>query len=383
MNGVSLFICGDIVNYTKGLNFVGTKLASVIKNADYAICNFEGPELRPGQTASCPHQEPGTAVYLKEVGFDLMLLANNHITELGIDGVKYSIDTIRKTGADCMGAGLSWTDVYKPIIKNIRGRLFAFLNVCEAQVGQFISSHQEFGYAWIGRQDLFSDVLKLSKEADYLIVFVHAGLEHYPIPLPEIREFYHRICDSGACCVIGGHPHSAQGYEYYGDKFIAYSLGNFYFPHPQGVYESENTSYSIVLNFGEGKSIEKEVILHSLRNDVVNIETDPRNQIDINALCDMLGPEYDNMANEMCVAAYHGLCQRLLAEATCGEIDDMSRIELLKSFVRRTLFRRKYVKGNRKHREELLLRLFENETYRYTIIRALKAIKKNENSQDN
>lgn len=375
MNGVSLFICGDIVNYTKELNFVGTKLASVIRKADCSICNFEGPELKPGQTASCPHQEPGTATYLKDVGFDLMLLANNHITELGYDGVRYCIETIKSTGVDYIGAGTSWEETYRPLIKEINGMRFGFINICETQTGQYVSPSQNYGYAWIGYSKLFDEIEELSTIADKVIVFVHAGLEHYPLPLPEIRIFYKKLCDAGATAVIGGHPHAAQGYEYYNDKFIAYSLGNFFFPHKLGIYESENVSYSLLLDFEGDGNIGVNIIHHSLSNNIVEIENDDRTRIDVNGLCNLLTGDYEHRATEMCVKAYNNLCLRLLTEATCGDKDDATIIEIVKNFLRKTLLREKYVTRTKQHRNELLLRLFENETYRYTIIRALNNIK--------
>ena len=65
-----IFVCGDICNHTPGVGFIDDSISKKISSADYAVCNFEGPELKEGQTATCPHQEPGTAEYLKANGFD-------------------------------------------------------------------------------------------------------------------------------------------------------------------------------------------------------------------------------------------------------------------------------------------------------------------------
>lgn len=58
---------------------------------------------------------------------------------------------------------------------------------------------------------------------------VHAGAENWDFPLPEIRELYKKYIDWGADVIIGNHPHVAQGWEIYEDKWIFYSLGNFAF----------------------------------------------------------------------------------------------------------------------------------------------------------
>ena len=78
----------------------------------------------------------------------------------------------------------------------------------------------------------------------------------------------------------------------------------------------------------------------------------------------------------MCLKAYQGLCRKLLVQSLCGEEEPSSKIEIFKSIIRRTLFRKKYINSTKQHRDKQLLRLFENETYRYTIIRALKYLNK-------
>ena len=372
----NLFVCGDIVNMSDSNEFIGGKLAEIISTADYSIANLEGPELNDSIKCSGPHQMEGTVRYLQEVGFNMMLLANNHITEYGAEGIKNTLQIIEKNGMDHIGAGLSWKQTYRPFIKKIEGIKFGFINVSEAQTGQYITPSQSFGYAWMGYNGLFADVEKLSKVVDYVIVFVHAGLEHFNIPLPEIKDFYHRLCDAGAFSVIGGHPHIAQGYEYYGDKLIVYSLGNFYFPHSPGVYENENNSYSVLLSFGENSRVILKAIHHTLNNGVVNVENNVSNQVDITSLCRLISNDYEKRADEMCVKAYYEICEKLLAESVCGETTDITKAELLKSLIKRTISRNRTVNSTRDYRQKLLLRLFENETYRYTIIRALKSISK-------
>lgn len=48
-------------------------------------------------------------------------------------------------------------------------------------------------------------------------------------PLPEWRNIYKHWIDMGADAVIASHPHVPQGWEYYKEKPICYSLGNFCF----------------------------------------------------------------------------------------------------------------------------------------------------------
>lgn len=366
-----LFICGDIANMSSQNNFIGEDIAKHIKSADYSIGNLEGPEKSKNMSLNCPAQLSGTIKHLRDSGFNMMLLANNHITELGRDGLSYTINQIKENELEYIGAGLSWNETYKSLVKDIAGIKFGFINICEAHPGVFKEKSQEFGFAWMGYSSLFSDIAQLSSKVDFLIVFVHAGLEHCSIPLPEFRDFYHRLCDAGASVVIGGHTHSSQGYEYYGKKLVCYSLGNFFFPRNNGTWEEENSSYSIVLDFDKKGIIKITPIYHRLKNNYVNCS---KPFIDLNDLCNQLNNKYLERANQMCINTYDSLCSKLLASATLGELNDTGLWDILKNALKITLLRWRYVNKTQKIRNSLLLHLFENESYRYTIIRALKNI---------
>lgn len=367
-----LFVCGDIMNMSGNTEFIGQDIGKVINEADYAIANLEGPELFEGQICSSPHQNKGTVKYLKDIGFDLMLLANNHIAELGESGINNTISQINQYNLDYIGVGFSLDEVYKPIIKDIEGIRFAMLNVCEAQKGYFWSTKQKYGYAWIGYDNLLPVIHNASQIADYVLVFVHAGLEHQCIPLPEFRSLYKKMCDAGASAVIGAHPHTPQGYEYYGEKLIAYSLGNFYLPRSNNDWAEENKSYSLLVDFRIGHRISIEPIFHHLDGGVVNLVKDSVQCIDLEMLCNILGGGYDLLADEMCNTVYKELCGRLISYATLGEYEGINLLGIIKNILRITLFRRRYVTSSTEQRDKLLLRLFENESYRYTIIRSLK-----------
>lgn len=366
-----IFICGDIVNTSSEDGFISENLVSLIRNADYSIANLEGPELAKNEQTSRLHQNPGTLQYLKESGFNMMLLANNHITEMGAKGLQYTKTLIECLGMYSIGAGLSWEEAYQPLVKTIDGLKFSFINVCEAQNGFFRNPAQDYGFAWMGVDGLFDIIKDMQSKSDYVVVFVHTGLEHYNLPLPEVREFYHRLCDAGASAVIGGHTHTPQGYEYYGDKFIAYSLGNFFMPRDDGSWEEENRSYSLCLEFQLNSKIEITPIFHGLCGDKVELNDDKETSVNLNSLCSQLSGDYLAKANEMCIDAYKNKYSKILAMATCGEPCNAGFLDVIKKIMRTTVFRKKYVTSTVKYRNNQILICLQNETRRSTIIRAL------------
>lgn len=63
-----------------------------------------------------------------------------------------------------------------------------------------------------------------------IVCVIHWGYELSLYPEPADREWAHRAVEAGADCIIGHHPHVAQGVEYVGKGLVAYSLGNFAMP---------------------------------------------------------------------------------------------------------------------------------------------------------
>ena len=66
-------------------------------------------------------------------------------------------------------------------------------------------------------------------KSDYVIMYAHWGYENLSWYSDEQVDLARAFIDAGADFVVGSHPHVLQGMEFYKDKLIAYSLGNFWF----------------------------------------------------------------------------------------------------------------------------------------------------------
>ena len=69
----------------------------------------------------------------------------------------------------------------------------------------------------------------LKAENDYVIVSCHWGQELKETPKPYQIQLAHQLIDKGVDLILGHHPHVVQGIEFYKNRLIAYSLGNFVF----------------------------------------------------------------------------------------------------------------------------------------------------------
>lgn len=254
------------------INFVGDfvinshiemSLDKILSKADFNVVNFEAPI----RTALYPNLKSGPSIqqnasapqWLKEKGFNVFSLANNHINDYGEKAARKT-ETALGHGK-CVGIG-EGMGAYKPLILEKEGIKVAILALAELQFGMVHDSFtqsNDYGCAWINHPCVNRLVRETKKKVDFLIIVAHAGLEGVDVPLPEWRERYRELIDEGCDAVIGGHTHTAQGYEIYHGKPIFYSLGNFCFQNNLTGEESWNIGECVSLKLSKNAQIEFDI----------------------------------------------------------------------------------------------------------------------------
>lgn len=207
-----------------------------IQVADYFVTNEEFPFSTRGTPA--PDKQftfrvhPEKVKLMQEMGIDLVTLANNHALDYGRDAMLDTIDTLDHAGIRHVGAGKNLAEARKPAIVELNGRTFAFIGATrvypEADWAAGTDSAGMFS-AYDGGAALAEEVKAAKQQADYVIAYVHWGIEREEMPNEVQKSIAHRLVDAGADLVVGAHPHVLQGLEYYQGVPIAYSLGNFVF----------------------------------------------------------------------------------------------------------------------------------------------------------
>lgn len=239
---------GDFVTTLKDVDYAVTNLECPITNHNNTILK-SGPSIKGPLDGIKP---------LKEAGFDLVTLANNHILDYDEQGVRDTMIACTKEKMATVGAGNSLQEARKIFFTTIKGKKFGFINIAE---NEFCAATQETAGA--NPLDLINnhkDIRKAREEADYVIVIAHGGREHYQLPTPKVRERYRFYIDSGADVVVAHHPHCYSGYERYNDKAIFYSLGNFIFDYKPKYQKGLWTEgMAVILSFSDSK-IDFEII---------------------------------------------------------------------------------------------------------------------------
>ena len=364
----NIFVCGDVVNVYSPKQFVGDTLSSLIRSANYAIANLEGCEFLGTDKVPKMMQHPGTMSILKDAGFDMLLMANNHIADYGEDALSSTLSEAKRLGFECVGAGLSYDDAYRPAVIEIEGIRVGVLNLCEAHPHYYHSQGQKYGYAWIGEPNIKTRIEKVKARTDKVIVFVHGGLEHCTCPIGYFRDYYHWLCDSGVDVVIGGHPHIAQGIERYNDKLICYSLGNFFFPRlpDSDSTDVENHSFSIILKLGNN-GIDYEIVYHKVDNLIVEIEQEETSPVKADKLSEILSPDnYERIHADTIKKYYEGLISNLYSNSLNTMKAGESFFHRLKGAFKYLLFPGR-IKSDSQLKNKNFVHLINNETYRFIV----------------
>ncbi len=244
-------------------------VSAVLSRADIAFGNLEGVLLDGGEPAKkCRNPDacylfrsPARyAMLLKDAGFDVVSLANNHARDFGEEGRTATMQALDAGGILHSGRE---GDVAGWRVAGLSVSLVAFSTTAE--------SHSMYP------QDLENAarlIAHLKASNDLVLVSFHGGAEgldaaripfteeeYYGESRGDVVAFSRAMVDAGADLVIGHGPHVPRAMELYRDRLIAYSLGNFATWY--GISVAGAKGYAPILNVtmdGHGRLLNGEVI---------------------------------------------------------------------------------------------------------------------------
>lgn len=208
------------------------QIKDFVKQTDYSIVNFECPvvteDVKPIEKCGpCLKTNPNAVDAIKYAGFDCVTLANNHFRDFGDGGCISTLNELNRLNIDHVGGGRNIHEAQQILYKEINGKKLAIVNFCENEFS--IATANSAGAAPLDTVDNFHQITTARKNADYVLVIIHGGHEHYQLPSPRMKKLYRYFVELGADAVVNHHQHCFSGYEYYNGKPIVYGLGNFCF----------------------------------------------------------------------------------------------------------------------------------------------------------
>ncbi|MBF2073890.1 MAG: CapA family protein [Synechococcales cyanobacterium C42_A2020_086] len=202
------------------------------EGADILFANFESTLTDYPYSAKDTSQNmtfsfrtpPVYAQMLKEMGFDVLSVANNHSLDFGDQGFADTIAHIEQAGMKAVG------QKGQIVYTTANGVPVAFIGF------SYLDDHNSM-------HDLAAAsalVQEAKQQAKIVVVSVHAGAEGSDETRTHDRteyffgenrgnlvQFSRTMIDQGADLILGHGPHVPRAMELYQGKLIAYSLGNF------------------------------------------------------------------------------------------------------------------------------------------------------------
>ncbi len=239
---MKIIVCGDFspkYSLKKVVKERDTRVLEEIKpftaKSDFSIVNFETTVecdsdsiLKCGPSLSSPVE--GVAL-LKDAGFNVVTLANNHIMDFGAVALRHTVNELDRAGFRYVGVGENKKTCAEPLILKKKDKSLAIINCCEHEFS--IATETSAGANAIDPVSMFYQINDAKAKADRVIVIAHGGHEHYQLPSVRMQDLFRYFIDCGADAVINHHQHCFSGYEVYKGSPIFYGLGNFLFDKPQ------------------------------------------------------------------------------------------------------------------------------------------------------
>ena len=215
---------------------ISPELIEIMKDADLMCLNNEFTYSNNGAPMEGKmytfRANPERVSVLQEMGVDVVQLANNHVYDYGKQALLDTFTTLENAEIDYFGAGKNINEAMAPIYYEFDGKKVALVGASRAEKFKMTpqATETEPGILRCYDTELFLNAIKEADEkADFVIAVVHWGTE-YSYDLEEVQlSTGKEYLDAGADAIIGGHSHCLQGMEFYDEKPIIYSLGNYWF----------------------------------------------------------------------------------------------------------------------------------------------------------
>lgn len=219
-------------------NGISEELLVQMQDVDILMANNEFPYTDRGTPTEGKtytfRAEPESVSYLRDMGVDVVSLANNHCYDFGEVGLLDTLTTLEEVDMPYVGAGRNLEEAAGPVYFIAGDIKIAIVSATQIERldnpdtrGATENSPGVFR-CW-NPEKLYEVVAEAKDNSDFVVVYIHWGTENETEPDWAQLEQAPKLAEAGADLVIGGHTHCLQGIQYFGDVPVIYSLSNFWF----------------------------------------------------------------------------------------------------------------------------------------------------------
>lgn len=225
------------------------EMKEALRGGDVTFTNLEVPiqkseQVKPVKTGVAAHGAPPAVLdVLRELGFNLLSLSNNHSWDFGAPGLLDTIEETRKRGFVHAGTGSTVHEAAAPAILDTRGGRVALVAMAsgslmpESPAGPTKAGVNELKLddrrQWdpLDQARIIASIKAARQKADHVVVYQH---HHYwDDDLQQtprwLKQWARQSIDAGATMFVAHGVPILHGIEIYKGRLIFYSLGNFIF----------------------------------------------------------------------------------------------------------------------------------------------------------
>lgn len=366
---MKIAFCGDLVLRNPDKHSIGPKLKSILKTADIKAVNFEAPiEIKNGvgihKSGPVLSQSSKSPSWVKDNGFNLITLANNHSLDYGVEGLSVTLKAFHDTKITGIG---TYNTAYDVTVVDMSGQKIGFLGLTHKEFGCVDEySGDRVGTAMATSSRVYTSINSMRPLLDKLFVLPHAGVEYMDVPLPEWREVYKSYIDLGADGVFASHPHVPQGWEVYKDRPIFYSLGNFLFELSNSdIYPDKWMNSMLVVIDTIDNQFEVFPLLYDHKNGIVEVDNNKDASKYLLYLNSLLNSD---IYSERVLHYMEEMREKYTNMMIAGGAYSMGIMNNFKNLIRPFLGRKKIITD-----PVHLLNLFQCESHRWTMMKILES----------
>lgn len=200
---------------------------------------------------------------LKLLNVKGVCLSNNHTMDFGPEALEMTLQILRDNNILYCGAGSSIEEALVPMRFELNGEKISILNFGWDVEETVYATYDKAGCAPRVDEIILNAAKKEVDCGREAIVCLHWGFEYNRLPMPLDIELAHKLIDIGVERIIGHHPHCVQPKEKYKEKYIYYSLGNFYFSGQRASFKKKfherianQSDYGVLVSYPETQNNE-------------------------------------------------------------------------------------------------------------------------------
>ncbi|MEI6529385.1 MAG: AmmeMemoRadiSam system protein B [Candidatus Falkowbacteria bacterium] len=255
---------GELMSKKEDYSFPYKEIKPFLSEADSVFGNLESPISDKGKSTGSLYPfraDPLVVLGLKNAGFTVMSVANNHAFDYGREAFTDTLKNIKNAGISYAGGGVNFMEAHNGAYQEINGVKIIYLAYTDLLAKSDAANDTAAGVSYLDISQMVKDIKVVKEKADLVIVSFHWGREYETTHNAHQEEIARAAIEAGASLIIGHHPHVAQDLDLYKNVYIAYSLGNFIFDQNFSPETSSGLALKVTIKNKKVSNVATETIL--------------------------------------------------------------------------------------------------------------------------